>query len=61
MESNGYETLSFCQKLSPTGSVQQAFTRIYNNARKDHLSETDIVKCLLKALLDGLEFGNWPN
>lgn len=42
--------------LSPTGTVQQAFVRIFNEAPSDG----EAVLALLNALHDGWAHGNWP-
>lgn len=55
-----YEMLSLCQRLSPTGVEQAAFAKIYNDMRAEGETEKSIVCALVFSLLDGLEYGNWP-
>lgn len=58
--SEGYKMLAVCQALSPTGKEQAAFARLYNDTKADGLTDVDTVKYLARALLDGLDAGNWP-
>ena len=55
-----YKALCFVQTLAPTGTIQQHFANIYNNMIMKGEEDSEVIKELVRALHDGLEYGNWP-
>lgn len=50
-----------CNAYAPTGKEQRGFSRIRREAESDpDNKEVDVVRALCSALLDGLQFDNWP-
>ncbi len=54
-------TLTYINRMSPNGVIQQAFVSMLHNMQADQVSEPIQIVQLLKALCDGLEYENWPN
>lgn len=55
--------LHTCNLLAPTGEVQCAFANLVHEMETDrdfNLGYEDVLKRLMWALLDGLQYGNWP-
>ena len=65
LPSEVYAVLTLCQRLSPDGKVQSAFTRLSNEMiragpTEDLSWEQQQFLTLLGALTDGIRYGNWP-
>jgi hypothetical protein len=56
-DGDAYIALGFALLLSPNDLVREGFWKIYREA-DDPESR---LKALLRAMLDGLDYGNWPN
>jgi AmiR/NasT family two-component response regulator len=46
--------------MAPTGTEQEAFGRMCNEAYHQRASAKAVTQDLLGALLDGVRHGNWP-
>lgn len=47
--------------ISPNEDTHQAFHQFYSVLRKSGISDNQIARHLVLAMLDGLRFGNWLN
>lgn len=58
-QAKGY-LLAAAMQVAPNGRTQQAFANLLTQLELDGNSAETILSRMASAIIDGLEYGNWP-